>query len=1331
MTVRTVRLVPYVLALLGLLLGAGCGPSGPSGPQPGEVLEAFGLDAPGTVAAGVSFTLDVTAVGSAGTTPFTPFDGSVALSVSDGTIEPTDLQIASGEGAVEVTLVGASGSVTITAAENGATGTTNVTVGGLDVLPGDDDDPASEAIPAFGFEADPDDYDDQAPDLEGAYVSTSVLLIAFAQGTTVADANALLTEIDGEIVGGIPGVEGEASGIVVVRLSTSTHTEMEAVLTDLRDDPRVQTVARDALLEGTLQPEEPGGTPFGWRWDDPPAGGNYGMELIRAPQMWNLNAAVAKTGERVPTGVLDVGFDADHEDLAGATDQTPGNVANHGTHVAGTIAATFDNGVGVDGVTPFADLVLRTRGAPDVSGTVLDVRTSFGEMHTQGFFDLIRDRPDIRVVNASLGYNWGPAGVDQDNNATAQDLVEQQGAIFGLALLLFVLIDDDFDSFEDLPLFVVSAGNDSDDGFGTQEARWSSPFTYAGLEFDIENVIVAESVELSIGDPGDADRSGFSNLDGFISAPGTDVLSTLANDNYGLFSGTSMAAPHVTGLVSYLLALDPTLTHAQIRDLLTANGVGVAGGASDRIDAFASAMDIDRVQGGDRVLRMLLDIDDGTPDGNQRVLVGTSTDFVGEDADGDGGVGDGQVDMSDFRRFRDWLLQVEGAGGLTLDGSSDHPKKDVNDNDEVESSFDENLYPRGDFNGDGELSRSDAAYVPGAVDATVTDLAVLQSEFSDPNYDVGDLPGLLDSGDLEIWPRTCLDRSGVASVESTVRVGDTVIDTRTHAPLPRQVYTLDTGEPGPTYTATVRALDASGEPVFTTDRIVVVEPGSDAFWDPLCSETLPEPPDGKRGESWGDPHLVTFDGLGYHFQGVGEFVLVESDSDDLTIQVRQEPWGSSRRVSVNTAVATEIGGQRAAIYAGEATPLWIDGVPTSLADGASTAVGSGTALRSGETIVIVYPSGEQLHVRLRGGRMDVRVNISPERAPDILTAGAVAGLLGDADGSTSNDIAMRGGSVFGQPIGFDELYGGYADSWRIAGAESLFDYDAGESTSTFTDLSFPDATASPGSLEPADYEAALEECQAAGLTDPFLLDACIIDVGLTGDDGFVDDSAAAGAPDRTLNVTPEIYDVAYLHGQDQRAATVYESELEARGFDVSLVLLGSTESSNASLLGDYDLLMIDTFTGSLSSWDGGAKVENAVLQSGVPVLAIGEGGYAFLGKAGSTIGYPNGGHGAGQAGLSTTSPLHPSLAGPRSVFVSSGTVKVASTGQAYVAILLSSIGGNVEIVGRQSQNYGVALVDSGPAAALALWGFKGVPTGYTSDGWNAVANLASYLVAMP
>ncbi len=63
------------------------------------------------------------------------------------------------------------------------------------------------------------------------------------------------------------------------------------------------------------------------------------------------------------------------------------------------------------------------------------------------------------------------------------------------------------------------------------------------------------------------------------------------------------------------------------------------------------------------------------------------------------------------------------------------------------------------------------------------------------------------------------------------------------------------------------------------------------------------------GKSSGDPHLDTFDGLSYDFQGAGEFVLVESKVDDFVVQVRQEPAnGICSSAALNTAIATRVAG---------------------------------------------------------------------------------------------------------------------------------------------------------------------------------------------------------------------------------------------------------------------------------------------------------------------------------------------------------------------------------------------------------------------------------------
>src|SRR5690606_7776811 len=69
-----------------------------------------------------------------------------------------------------------------------------------------------------------------------------------------------------------------------------------------------------------------------------------------------------------------------------------------------------------------------------------------------------------------------------------------------------------------------------------------------------------------------------------------------------------------------------------------------------------------------------------------------------------------------------------------------------------------------------------------------------------------------------------------------------------------------------------------------------------------------------KNNSAGDVHLVTPDGLAFDFQGAGEFLLLKSSDGKIEIQTRQEPWLDSDRVTVNTAVAMNVNGDRVGIY---------------------------------------------------------------------------------------------------------------------------------------------------------------------------------------------------------------------------------------------------------------------------------------------------------------------------------------------------------------------------------------------------------------------------------
>jgi subtilisin family serine protease len=705
-------------------------------------------------------------------------------------------------------------------------------------LEGDPDDPAGAAIPDRTYTPRREDYSTDHPDLPGVLLSHRVVAVVFDARTTVDEANDLLRSFDAEIVGGIGGTS-DAPGVLMLRVSSADHDDLAADLAALRDDDRVAVAVQDAGL-GADRITDTAGSATGWTWETQvPQGGNWGLELCRVPQLWNLMEAVEKerwrAGDRsydfVPTGVIDIGFAAGHEDLSLVSWSGAMGENHHGTHVAGIVGADFDDGVGIDGVNPFSHLLAARPGFETT--TVEDsVVVSFG-----GILDVLRsmaaasdgpdaERPRPWVVNMSLGFGWASNQIDPDRSAAAQSLVRAKAEVLRAAWQALGATG------LRLPLVVVSAGNDSDAGFGVQDARFNSPMTHAATVLEVPGIVVVEAVARDGAAPGQATRAGFSNVGGHVSAPGQSVLGPVL-DGYGSLSGTSMAAPFVAGVAGFLLAIEPALTNDELETLLVENAVAVGGAARPRVDAYAAALAIDHLPGrsDERVLRMLLDVDDGSLDGNLRVNPdGTSNTQT--DLDGDLGVGDGSIDMADFRCFRDALLQVENDPALALDGAPDHDKKDLNHDRRVGGPNDENVHPRFDFNGDGVVDRNGTVELPGFA-TPVTDLEVLQSQFDDPDHDAADLPNLLDSYDLEVDAGACLGVPGSADARLTVRSGSggAVVREAIHdASRARRVHTLPVDPSGVTITLEARGF--SGEVLASAETQLSPDLGDDVRWVP-------------------------------------------------------------------------------------------------------------------------------------------------------------------------------------------------------------------------------------------------------------------------------------------------------------------------------------------------------------------------------------------------------------------------------------------------------------------------------------------------------------------
>lgn len=260
------------------------------------------------------------------------------------------------------------------------------------------------------------------------------------------------------------------------------------------------------------------------------------------------------------------------------------------------------------------------------------------------------------------------------------------------------------------------------------------------------------------------------------------------------------------------------------------------------------------------------------------------------------------------------------------------------------------------------------------------------------------------------------------------------------------------------------------------------------------------------GNGGGDPHLTMIDGLNYSFQAVGEFVFLESASDAgpeaIAVQIRTAPVGDSNLVSSISAVALSFGGIRATIDVTADTVLRIDGVETQLQPGASRVFDGGAVIFDGSAYTFANNFGETVRVLVFSDFLDVGLDLLNDRA------GAVRGLLGDADGNAGDDLQDATGSVFAQPTPFAELYGASADAWRLTDATSLFDYAEGLGTADFTDRSFPRAPVSLCDLPEELVAAATVLVDGAGVIDPARRDDAILDVALTGRAEFAKGASA-------------------------------------------------------------------------------------------------------------------------------------------------------------------------------------------------------------------------------
>jgi thermitase len=279
--------------------------------------------------------------------------------------------------------------------------------------------------------------------------------------------------------------------------------------------------------------------------NDPLLRNEWGLAKIQAATAWDVSQ-----GAGVKVAVLDCGIHATHPDLAGkvvlernfTASPTTDDLCNHGTHVAGTIGAVTNNATGVAAVAPGTTILNGKVLGDSGSGFFSDIDTAIQWAADSG----------AKVINMSLGGSIPcPTGTQ-----LAANYAWNRGVVL-----------------------VAAAGN-----FGGSGAIAPA---------NCQNVIGAAATNSK-----DA-KAAFSNYgtEVDVAAPGVGIDSTVnpalnAGKEYASFSGTSMASPHVAGVLALIWATSYGTGPAAVRDRLFATADAVAGtGASwtyGRINATAA-----------------------------------------------------------------------------------------------------------------------------------------------------------------------------------------------------------------------------------------------------------------------------------------------------------------------------------------------------------------------------------------------------------------------------------------------------------------------------------------------------------------------------------------------------------------------------------------------------------------------------------------------------------------------------------------------------------------------------------------------------------------------
>jgi thermitase len=407
--------------------------------------------------------------------------------------------------------------------------------------------PESPALPT-------DDRITSVPNEESIQFVTDEITIFSKDGVGQDAIMQLASEFNAVFLGSVP-----EAGFYQIAVHEEGFENLLRIANQLEQNPNVVLATLHFLFQTGNFPNDPG-TDL-----------SYGPDLVKLPLAWDITTGekevIVTPGkvEKINIAVVDTVFDFDHADLKAniikhTTNSASFGEPHHGTRVASIVGAQGNNGNGIAGAMWNAALLLYS------AGDYKDSTKFDSSLMVVGFSQAIRD--GARVVNFSGGTGCGQSTCTAEGERALQEIDKFYTYFINLAKARLS---------RDL-LWVFAAGN---------EGRNLRTFSPARLSASFDNVVSVSAV--------DSQRklADFSNFgsDVTVAAPGVRIFTLVPGggfndgtftipiinwklDSYG--SGTSNAAPYVTGVAGLMLSVNPHLTASQLKTLIrdTADGTG-------------------------------------------------------------------------------------------------------------------------------------------------------------------------------------------------------------------------------------------------------------------------------------------------------------------------------------------------------------------------------------------------------------------------------------------------------------------------------------------------------------------------------------------------------------------------------------------------------------------------------------------------------------------------------------------------------------------------------------------------------------------------------------